>query len=73
MVSRIGRPDYGNDIYPLLQRLIIPVLVTPKGEVIQDGTDISNYLDEVKLGQEPIYPDDIIMKSYRTVNRALSS
>jgi len=50
----IGHPDYGNEIYPKLQRFILPVLVTPLGEVIQDGTDILDYLDKAELGLEPL-------------------
>lgn len=59
----IGHPNYGNEIYPKLQRFILPALVTPLGEIIQDGTDILDYLDKAELGLEPLYPDDPRMKA----------
>jgi len=58
-----GHPEYRDKIISQLQRLIIPVVVTPTGDLIQDGTDILDYLDEKGLGREPLYPDDPIMKA----------
>lgn len=56
-------PDYTGRIIPKVQRLIIPVLETPDGKIIQDGTDILDYLESEGLGIEPLYPDSPILKS----------
>jgi len=64
MVERgAGHPEFNSQIYPQLQRFIIPVLVTPSGDLIQDGTDILDYLNEEGFGHEPLYPDDWVMKA----------
>jgi len=58
-----GHPEFMDKVFPQLKRFIMPVLVTPSGELIQDGTDILDYLNEQGLGREPLYPDDPVMKA----------
>lgn len=58
-----GHPQYLSKIYPHMQRFIMPVIVTPEGEIIQDGTDILDYLEEQGFGVEPLYPENSVMKA----------
>lgn len=58
-----GHPEYMNRIFPHMQRFIMPVIETPEGDIIQDGTDILDYLEERGLGREPLYPENAVMKA----------
>ena len=58
-----GHPDYHERIMPQLGRLIMPVVETPDGTLIQDGTDILDYFDGNGLGREPLYPSDAVLKA----------
>ncbi len=58
-----GHPEYMTRIYPHMQRFIMPVIETPEGEIIQDGTDILDHLESAGLGREPLYPDDPVIKA----------
>jgi len=44
-----GHPVYTGKIMPVLGRFIIPVIETPGGEIVQDGTDILDYLEAMKI------------------------
>ena len=41
-----SHPDFGNRIVPALGFFVIPVLETPDGEIVQDSSDIIDYLEE---------------------------
>ena len=58
-----GHPEYMSRIFPHMDRFIMPVIETPEGDIIQDGTDILDYLEGKGLGKEPLYPEDPIMKA----------
>jgi len=58
-----GHPEYMSKIFPHMDRFIMPVVETPNGEIIQDGTDILDYFEGKGLGIEPLYPDDPVMKA----------
>ena len=58
-----GHPDYMGKIYPHMNRFIMPVIVAPDGEIIQDGTDILDYLEGQGLGHEPLYPEDPVLRA----------
>jgi len=58
-----GHPEYMSRIFPRMDRFIIPVIETPEGDIIQDGTDILDYLEGKGLGREPLYPEDPIIKA----------
>ena len=58
-----GHPEYMTRIFPHMDRFIMPVIETPEGEIIQDGTDILDYLEGKGLGREPLYPEDPIVKA----------
>lgn len=58
-----GHPDFMGTIYPQMNRFIMPVVVTPGGEIIQDGTDILDFLEGEGLGHEPLYPEDPVLRA----------
>jgi len=58
-----GHPEFTNRIYPHMNRFIMPVIETPDGDIVQDGTDILDYLEAQGLGREPLYPEDPVTKS----------
>ncbi|MEP3654764.1 MAG: glutathione S-transferase family protein [Litorimonas sp.] len=58
-----GHPDYSGKIMPQIGRFIIPVIEMPNGNIVQDGTDILDYLAEQGLSQEPLYPADPITRA----------
>ena len=58
-----GHPEYMTRIFPHMDRFIMPVIETPEGEIIQDGTNILDYLEGKGLGREPLYPEDPIVKA----------
>ena len=47
---------YDNVIRPAIGRWIIPVMETPDGEIVQDGTDIIDWFEARKLARLPAYP-----------------
>lgn len=56
-----GHPTFTQDIVPKIGRWIIPVLVTPDGQIIQDGTDIIDHLDAKRLSRDPLRPEDPVL------------
>ena len=58
-----GHPEYTGKIFSHMNRFIMPVVVTPDGKIIQDGTDILDYLEGAGLGQEPLYPEDSVLRA----------
>ena len=55
---KAGSEEYANEIVPQIGRWIIPVIKTPAGEIIQDGADIIDHLDDAGFSKHPIYPGD---------------
>ncbi len=58
-----GHPDYAGKIMPSIGRFIIPVIETPSGVIVQDGTDILDYLEAHGLSREPLYPEDPVTRA----------
>lgn len=58
-----GHPEYMGRIFPHMDRFIIPVIETPDGSIVQDGTDILDFLEGAGLGREPLYPENPVMKA----------
>ena len=58
-----GHSEYMTKIYPHMDRFIMPVVVTPSGDIVQDGTDILDYFESQGLGREPLYPEDAVTKA----------
>ena len=51
-----GNAKFRNEIVPKIGRWIIPVIETPEGEIIQDGTDILDYFESNGFSKNSIYP-----------------
>ena len=47
---------YENTIRPAIGRWIIPVMQTPDGEIVQDGTDIIDWFEARGMARLPAYP-----------------
>jgi glutathione S-transferase len=58
-----GHPDYAARIMPQIGRFILPVIETPAGDIIQDGTDILDYLEAAGLSHESLYPEDPVTRA----------
>ena len=58
-----GHPEYTGRILPHIGRFIMPVIETPEGEIVQDGTDILDYLAGQGLSHEPLYPEDPVTRA----------
>ena len=52
----ISDPRFVGEIAPSLGRLIIPVLEAPDGTIVQDTTDILDYLEQTRPAAVSIYP-----------------
>jgi glutathione S-transferase len=51
-----GHPDYEKEVMPKIGRWIIPVLKTPDGELVQDGTDIIDWFESKGKTRVSAYP-----------------
>jgi glutathione S-transferase len=49
-------PHYEAHIRPAIGRWIIPVMQTPEGEIVQDGTDIIDWFESRGMARLPAYP-----------------
>ena len=49
-------PHYDAHIRPAIGRWIIPVMQTPQGDIVQDGTDIIDWFETRGLARLPAYP-----------------
>ena len=58
-----GHPDFASRIMPAVGRFIMPVIEAPDGTLVQDGTDILDWLETNGFGREPLYPDDAVLKA----------
>ena len=55
---KAGGEEFVQQIVPQIGRWIIPVVKTPSGEIIQDGADIIDHLDDAGFSKWPIYTED---------------
>ena len=51
-----GHPAYQQHVVPTIGRMIVPVLETPEGELIQDSIAIIDYLETAEPREHSIYP-----------------
>lgn len=58
-----GGDEFMKEIVPKIGRWIIPVLKTPEGELVQDGADIIDLLDQRGFSKSPVYPSDPILRA----------
>jgi len=57
-----GNPEFTSRVVPAVGRMIMPVLETPNGDLIQDGADIIDHLDQSGFSLTPLYPADPRLK-----------
>ncbi len=55
--------DYVEKIMPQIGRMIIPVMETPEGDIIQDGSDIIEYFESNHLPAKPAYPENSVLQA----------
>ena len=58
-----GHPTFMAEILPQIGRWIIPVIVTPDGTILQDGTEIIDHFEAKGLGQYSVVPTDPVARS----------
>jgi glutathione S-transferase len=51
-----GHPHYQQQVVPAIGRMIVPVLQTPDGRLIQDTVDIIDFLERAEPREHSIYP-----------------
>ena len=54
----MNHPDFQGRIVPAVGRVIVPVIETPDGTIVQDGADILEFLDRNGWGSFSTYPED---------------
>lgn len=59
--KKAGSAEFTQTIVPETGRWMIPVVKTPDGQIIQDGADIIDHLDEAGFSKAPIYPQDPVL------------
>lgn len=60
---KAGGKRFIEQIVPKVQRWIIPVVETPDGELIQDGTDILDHFEHKGASRNSIYPQTPVMRA----------
>ncbi len=55
---------YSETVLPQIKRPIIPVLETPDGRVIQDTTDIIDFMEANGLSNGSVYPDGPVRRAF---------
>lgn len=60
---KAGGKGFSGQIVPKVGRWIIPVVETPEGEVIQDGTVILDYFEASGASKKSIYPKTPVMRA----------
>jgi len=57
-----GDRRFTTEIIPVTGRWIVPVLQTPTGAIVQDGTDIIDHVEQAGLAPRSAYPSDPVAK-----------
>jgi len=52
----VGDPRFGQEVLPQIGRLIMPVLETPQGELVQDTVDIIDHIETTVALEHSAYP-----------------
>jgi glutathione S-transferase len=55
-----GDPRFGSEIFPEIQRIVIPVIEIDKGNIIQDSLAIINHFEHSGQGKFSVYPSNPI-------------
>ena len=67
-----SHPDFGQRILPAIELFVIPVLETPEGEIVQDSTDIIDYL-EARFPEPCFIPETPIQRTLASLLCAFGS
>jgi glutathione S-transferase len=67
-----SHPDFGQRILPAIGLFVIPVLETPEGEIVQDSTDIIDYL-EARFPEPCFIPETPIQRTLASLLCAFGS
>lgn len=63
-VERVaGLPEFTEKIVPVTNRWIVPVVVTPEGATLQDGSVILDYLDQKEPNEGSIHPRTPVLQT----------
>ena len=57
-----GDRRFTTEIIPVTGRWIVPVMQTPAGEIVQDGTDIIDHVEQAGLATRSAYPADPVAR-----------
>ena len=57
-----GDPRFSQEILPATGRWIVPVMQTPDGTIVQDGTDIIDHVEASGLATRSAYPADPVAR-----------
>ena len=60
---KAGGKRFAEQIVPQVNRWIIPVIETPGGELIQDGTVVLDHFEEKGASERTIYPETPVMRT----------
>jgi glutathione S-transferase len=60
---KAGGKRFTEQIVPKVGRWIIPVIETPEGELIQDGTVILDHFEASGASRKSIYPETPVMRA----------
>ncbi len=58
-----GHPHFRDEVLPVIGRFIMPVVQTPQGEIIQDGTAILDHFEASDLKKHTIFPQCSVLRS----------
>lgn len=61
--KKAGSHHFRDVISKKVGRWIIPVIETPEGDLVQDGTDILDYFENKGFSKKSIYPDTPILRA----------
>ena len=58
-----GHPQFRDEVMPVIGRFIMPVVQTPQGEIIQDGSVILDHFEASGLGKRSIQPQNRTLRA----------
>ncbi|MFA0812720.1 glutathione S-transferase [Microbulbifer epialgicus] len=54
---------YSQQLLPKLGRLIMPVIESPGGQLVQDSSDIIDYFEQQGGARKPAYPSNVVLQA----------
>ncbi len=59
----VATAEYQSKVLPAIQRMIMPVITTDAGDIVQDGADILRFCDSQYETRHPLLPDAPLLRS----------